>query len=144
MPTVPLARGDVEAARQRILTEHKRLRALLQEARRLADAALEAASPAFGEVARAVGDLRAAVESHLDFEESILLPILNSDLPAGPEWGARLHAEHQHHRNVLATIHAEAQASPQLPLLAAKLAFLAEWLLADMRDEEQSLLQRYA
>jgi iron-sulfur cluster repair protein YtfE (RIC family) len=144
MATVPLTRGDVEAARERIVAEHKRLRTLLQDARRLADAALETAAPAFGEVAQAIGDLRAAVESHLAFEESILLPILNSDLPAGPEWAARLQAEHEHHRTVLATVHSEAMASPQLPLLAAKLAFLAEWLLADMRDEEQSLLKRYA
>ena len=37
-------------------------------------------------------------------------------------------------------LHREACAFPQLPMLAAKLAFLTEWLLADMLEEERSLL----
>ncbi|HVT08463.1 MAG TPA: hypothetical protein VHO67_13470 [Polyangia bacterium] len=41
---------------------------------------------------------------------------------------------------MLAMLHAEACRHPELPTLAAKLAALASWLLADMEEEERALL----
>jgi hypothetical protein len=80
------------------------------------------------------------MEVHLTFEESVLLPILHDDLPLGPQRAERLRDEHARQRATLVTLHDEARAYPELELLAAKLAFLTEWLLADMAEEEKSLL----
>jgi hypothetical protein len=80
------------------------------------------------------------MEVHLAFEEAVLVPILRDDLPLGPERAARLLDEHARQRTTLATLHGEATASPKLEMLPAKLAFLADWLLADMAEEEKSLL----
>ena len=70
----------------------------------------------------------------------MLLPILHDDLPLGPQRADRLRDEHARQRTTLARLHGEALAYPQLEILAAKLAFLTEWLLADMAEEEKSLL----
>jgi hypothetical protein len=142
MDSPPSPRLDAETARSRIFAEHKEIRALLGRARRLADAALDGDRPALEAVAGTIGGLRAALEAHLAFEESILIPILDDDLPLGPQRAAALRAEHAHQRSVLITLDREAAAAPQLPLLATKLAFLAEWLSSDMRDEEHHLLTR--
>jgi len=90
--------------------------------------------------ASAIGDIRAIMEVHLAFEEKALLPILRDDPPLGPQRAERLLGEHSHQRETLATLHREACAFPFFPILAAKLAFLTEWLLADMNEEEHALL----
>jgi hypothetical protein len=80
------------------------------------------------------------MEVHLAFEEAVLLPLLRADLPLGPPRADRLVDEHRRQRGVLAGLHREACQHPQLPTLAAKLAFLTSWLLADMAEEERCLL----
>jgi hypothetical protein len=80
------------------------------------------------------------MEVHLAFEESVLLPLLRDDLPVGPQRAERLLEEHKMQRGSLAAVHQEACAHPLLPMLAAKLAFLTSWLLADMEEEERCLL----
>jgi iron-sulfur cluster repair protein YtfE (RIC family) len=92
-------------------------------------------------VASAVGDLRSAIEVHLTFEERVLLPLLDAAPPAvAPRRGERLRQEHRQQRDMLAALHREATAHPGLPTLAAKLAFVTSWLLADMEEEERSML----
>jgi hypothetical protein len=91
-------------------------------------------------VASAIGAVRSIMEVHLAFEEAVLVPILRDDLPLGPDRAARLLDEHARQRATLAILHGEATAFPQLETLPAKLAFLTEWLLADMAEEEKSLL----
>jgi hypothetical protein len=73
-------------------------------------------------------------------QQRVLLPLLGDDLPLGPPRAERLLDEHRRQRALLATLHAEACAHPELPTLAAKLAFLTRWLLADMAEEERCLL----
>ena len=80
------------------------------------------------------------MEVHLKFEEAVLLPLLRNDLPIGPQRADRLVDEHFQQRAMLAALHKEASARPELPLLATKLAALTSWLLADMAEEECSLL----
>jgi|SRR5262245_60887714 len=80
------------------------------------------------------------MEVHLAFEEKALIPILRDDPPLGPQRADRLLGEHKRQRETLATLHREACAFPEFPMLAAKLAFLTEWLLADMNEEESCLL----
>ena len=136
----PLQRVDAETARRGILSQHTRIRALLERARAVAEAALDGNPPLPDSVASAVGDIRTTLEVHLTFEEAVLVPILRDDLPVGPLRADRLLHEHEQQRGVLATLHREACAYPELPMLAAKLAFLTSWLLDDMAEEERSLL----
>jgi hypothetical protein len=138
--SAPQQRVDAGAALRGILWQHRRIRTLLDHAHSVAEAALDDRAPSPNAVAAAIGAVRSIMEVHLTFEETVLLPILHDDLPLGPQRAARLRDEHARQRTTLATIHAEARAYPELGMLAAKLAFLTEWLLADMEEEEKSLL----
>lgn len=138
--TAPTTRLDAGTALGAILAQHERIRALLDRSRDIAEAALDNQAPSPDAVASAIGDIRTILEVHLAFEEKSLLPILRDDPPLGPTRADRLLDEHSRQRTTLATLHREASAFPQLPILAAKLAFLTEWLLADMVEEERSLL----
>jgi hypothetical protein len=138
--SAPTNRLDAGTARGAILAQHERIRALLDRARAVAEAALDGEPPSPDAVASSIGDIRTIMEVHLAFEEKSLLPILHDDLPLGPQRADRLLDEHGRQRETLATLHREACAFPQFPILAAKLAFLTEWLLADMDEEERSLL----
>jgi hypothetical protein len=131
---------DAGMARRGILGQHVRLRELLERARALAEARLDGDTVVPDAVASAVGDVRLAVEVHLAFEEAVLLPLFRDDLPLGPERADRLIDEHVRQRAMLDALHEEARRHPELPTLAAKLAALASWLLADMAEEERSLL----
>ena len=138
--SAPPKRLDAGVACGAILAQHRRIRDLLAKARAVAEAALDERAPSPDAVASAIGDIRATMEVHLAFEEKTLLPILRDDPPLGPQRADRLLDEHSRQRATLATLHREACAFPDFPILAAKLAFLTEWLLADMNEEERSLL----
>ena len=138
--SAPTQRLDAGTARGAILAQHERIRALLERARAVAESALDGQAPSADAVASSIGDIHAIMEVHLAFEERSLLPILRDDLPLGPARADRLLDEHRRQRLTLAALHSEACAFPELPMLAAKLAFLTEWLLADMDEEERSLL----
>jgi hypothetical protein len=138
--SAPTTRLDAGTACAAILAQHHRIRALLERARAVAEAALDGNPPSADAVASAIGDIRTIMEVHLAFEEKSLLPILRDDLPLGPPRADRLLDEHTRQRETLATLHREACAFPQIAILPAKLAFLTEWLLADMNEEERSLL----
>jgi hypothetical protein len=131
---------DTRIAMQSILAQHDHLRTLLYRARAVAEAALLGKASAPNAVASAVNDIRASFEIHLAFEERVLLPLLRSDLPLGPERADQLLYEHAHQRRTLAMLHGEAAALPDLPTLAANLAVLASSLLADIAEEERVLL----
>jgi hypothetical protein len=131
---------DAGAARRGILWQHERIRGLLESARALADARLDGRSSAPDGVASAIGDIHSVMEVHLKFEEAVLLPLLRDDLPVGPQRADRLVDEHLQQRAMLDALHKEASAHPDLALLASKLAALTSWLLADMAEEECSLL----
>jgi hypothetical protein len=138
--SAPARRVDAGQATRGILWQHRRIRSLLERSRAVADAALDGEAPAADAVASAIGDIRATLDVHLAYEESVLLPLLRDDLPIGPQRAERLLDEHVRQRAMLAALHGEAAAHPELPTLAVKLAFLASWLLADMVEEENSLL----
>jgi len=136
--TAPAQRLDAGAARRGILWEHERIRGLLEKARAVSDARLGGdASPEA--VADAVSDLHSTMEVHLAFEEAVLVPLLREDLPDGPGRADRMLDEHQRQRQMLASIHLEANNYPELSTLAVKLGFLASWFLADMAEEEREL-----
>jgi hemerythrin-like domain-containing protein len=132
--SAPSHHVDAETAKRRILSQHEQIRALLQRAGAVAEASLDGKPLPPNEVADAIDDICMIIEVHLDFEESVLLPILRLD-------DLMLGADHQSQRAMLAALYREARAFPQLPMLAAKLAFLTSWLAADMKDEERALLK---
>jgi hypothetical protein len=135
---------DAGTARRGILWQHDRIRALLEKARDVADLALDGDTASTGAVAPVIADMRSTLEVHLTFEETVLLPLFRDEAPEGSERADRLLDEHQHQRDMLAALDREASAFPQLPMLAAKLAFLSSWLLADMDEEERGLLAETA
>ena len=141
--SAPSHRVDAETAKRRILSQHEQIRALLSRAATIAEASLDGKPLRPNEVADAIDDICMIVEVHLDFEESVLLPILRmDDLILGAEGRAEhLITEHQNQRAMLNALYREARAFPQLPILAAKLAFLTSWLAADMKEEERALLK---
>jgi hemerythrin HHE cation binding domain-containing protein len=136
----PKDRVNAGTARHAILSQHRRIRLLLLRAGAVAEAALEGTPPRPDAVACAIGDIRLAMEVHLAFEEAVLPPLLRADLPLGPERVERLLDEHTRQRAMLAGLYREAVQHPELPTLAAKLAYLAAWLLADMAEEERCLI----
>jgi hypothetical protein len=138
--SVPAHRPSAEAARRTILQQHERIRALLTQARAVAELALDGQSPAPDAVASAIGDIHTTFEVHLSFEEKVLIAFLEDDLPLGPVRAQALREDHAKQRATLTQLHNEAKAAPELPMLAAKLAFLTSWLLEDMVEEERSLL----
>lgn len=131
---------DAGTARKGILAQHVHLRDLLERARALADAALNGDRSAPDAVVSAIGDVRSAMEVHLTYEEAVLLPLFRNDLPLGPARADQLVDEHVRQRAMLAALHQEACRHPELPTLAVKLAALTSWLLADMAEEERSVL----
>ena len=141
--SAPSHQVDAETAKHRILSQHEQIRALLERAGAVAEASLDGKPLAPNEVADAIDDICMIIEVHLDFEESVLLPVLRlDDLMLGAEGRAeKLITDHQSQRAMLAALCREARAFPQLPMLAAKLAFLTSWLAADMKEEERALLR---
>ncbi len=141
--SVPSHPVDAETAKRRILSQHHQIRALLLRAHGVAEASLDGEPLPPGAVADAIDAICTVIEVHLDFEESVLLPILRlDDLMLGAEGRAeKLLTDHQSQRALLAALYREARAFPQLPILAAKLAFLTSWLAADMKEEERVLLK---
>ena len=136
----PAGRLDAETARQRIHGQHDQIRGLLDRARVVAELALDGSPPTPDAVASAIGDIHATMTVHLTFEENVLLPILDDDLPLGPERGRRMVDEHKRQRAMLEALHREASAGPELPTLAVKLASLTAWLLTDMNEEERTFV----
>jgi hypothetical protein len=138
--TLPSHRMDAATARRAILIQHQKIRALLAHAREVAERALDQEALSPHDVANALGDIHVTLEAHLRFEEKVLIDLFNDDLPLGPVRAERLRDEHARQRDTLAKLHEEAKAGPLVPMLGAKLAFLATWLLDDMDEEERTML----
>jgi hypothetical protein len=133
---------DAGTARDAILGQHQKIRALLARAEGVAEAALDGTAPRPDAVASAIGDIRLTMEVHLAFEEAVLLPLLEKAQPLGRQRADHLRNDHARQRAMMAAIHDEAVAHPDLPTLAVELAYLSRWLLADMEEEERSLVNR--
>jgi hypothetical protein len=131
---------DAEAAGRAVRAQHEEIRGLLYRAQATAEAALDGRPPRPDAVASAIGDIRATMEVHLAFEEKVLAPFFERDVPLGPERARRMRQEHRDQRVMLERLHHEAMTAPLLPTLSAKLAFLVSWLLADMEEEERARL----
>jgi hypothetical protein len=138
--TAPPEPPTAEGARRGILAQHVRLRELLAKAQVTAEDALDGKAAAPDTVASAIGDIRAVFEVHLTFEERVLQALLEADPARAAARAEHVRIDHERQRAMLSGLHREARAVPELPTLAAKLAFLVMWLLRDMEEEERDLL----
>jgi Hemerythrin HHE cation binding domain len=138
--SVPAHGLDAGAARRSILAQHAQIKRLLKKAQDVARDRLEGRAQPMDAVASAIVDVRTIMEVHLSFEEKVLVPLLEADLPLGPERARRMLDEHKHQRAMLASLHGEAAKDPALPALSLKLEFLTATLLEDMDHEEHDLL----
>ena len=129
----------VTTAKRCLLVQHDFIRALLERAHVVAERALDGQPPSPDEIAGTITGIRSTVEVHLSFEENALQAILGADVPTRERRTAWFRKDHERQRDGLAILHREAMARPQLPMLAAKLAFVATWLLNEMAEEERTL-----
>ena len=130
---------DAGAARRCLILQHENIRGLLGKARALAERALEGQALSPSELARTIADLRKTIEIHLRFETHALAVILDDQEPTDEHRAAWFRNDHKRQREGLATLHREAMDQPELPILAAKLAFVTTWLSNDMAEEERTL-----
>lgn len=127
-----------ETARRLVLEQHLRLRRMLSMG--LAQARQSAAGDGGQEPLHdLVGLIRGVFVQHLADEEALIVPILEDDLPVGPQRVKALRAEHERQRNELETLCAWPEDGNGLEL-AARFEALATALLGDIAHEERELL----
>jgi len=128
--------------RERILRDHERLRALLDEVDRQAiQAAGESAEAADG--LRALGlQLLSRFSEHLALEDRVLAPALRRAGVAGRERAEQLDADHREQRELLDYLLTKLR-DPSRPaaVLATEWCSFVELLLDDMAHEELTILQ---
>ena len=139
--TAPERRVDAGTALRGIFWQHRNIRTLLHEMRAVAEVALDGKAPSPNAVASAIGAVRSIMEVHLAFEETVLRAdssrsILRWGRSARLDCSMSMRARGPRSQRFTA----RRRAYPELEMLPAKLAFLTEWLLADMAEEEKSLL----
>ena len=132
-------RVDPGTARCGIIWQHERIRALLDRARSIAEAASEGAIPSPKALATAIADIRSAMEAHFAYEETHWLPVLRADSSGGGERADEMLLEHEGQRDLAARLYNEVHARPGSPGPVSGLRFLAEWLLSQMAAEERTL-----
>jgi polyisoprenoid-binding protein YceI len=126
------------AARAAILEQHGTLRTLLWAASTIAENALVGRPEALASLRRYAAQVASSLRDHLTFEERLLVPLLEGDPPLGPIRARRLTEEHVRQRAELAELECSAEMSAKVA--AARLRRVAADLLADMENEEQTLL----
>ena len=131
---------DPEIARQTVLTQHKAIRELLDEAQSISQAALAGDAQAALRMPALFHRVRLTLDSHLAFEESVLLPILEADLPLGPQRAQALQREHQRQRRELLRMQDAELVTWAGEGLASGLRQLVREFLVDMIEEERVLL----
>lgn len=126
--------------RERVMADHEQLRGTIRRARTLARSVND--DPAtFDAFAVAAGELLSAVSDHLDLEDEILVPVLDSIDAWGPERAKRLAAEHAEQREVLARTQDELGSEDRDPLdIARGIERFIVRLEADMAIEEKTTL----
>jgi polyisoprenoid-binding protein YceI len=139
-PGLPeVASGGAANARARILAQHATIRTLLWAASSIASGALEGRTRAASLLPRYVFELRTTLQEHLACEETLVLPLLENDLPLGPARAAKMREEHARQRAELDALAASCGHAELRPV-ADSLRRLVTNLLIDMEQEEAHLL----
>lgn len=137
-------RVDVDAlspseVRSRVLAEHAMLRERLVELQSLARA-VTIEQTIVGELRQCVRKLIMEFSMHLESEEEILMPVIETIDAWGHQRASRMRDEHALQRALLVRMF-ERVSSPQPPIeLAIEADALALRVFRDMLDEEQGLL----
>jgi len=142
--TMPLdlvrERPPAEAARRRVLDQHAELRQLLLAGLDHARALLLGDPAAPTSLGLLIGVTHTELERHLDEEESLLIPILEDDLPLGPVRAGLLLEEHARQRAELGDLCRASNLAGPDRRLAVRFRALASALLRDIEYEERELL----
>jgi hypothetical protein len=129
--------------RERILSDHRHLRGLLDEVDQQAFRVAQGSEEGVGAL-RALGlQLLRRFSDHLALEDRSLAPALRRAGPAGRERAAWLDADHREQRELLGYLLDKVR-DPSRPgaVLAAEWRSLVELLLDDMAHEELTILER--
>jgi hypothetical protein len=136
-------RLSAEVARRRILNQHVGLRRLLKASLEAVRAALDGEGPGRAAFGVLVSATYLEFVRHLAEEEALLLPILEEDLPLGPQRAEALRDEHARQRAELDALRAS-RTTEDFDARAARFCSLVSALLVDMDHEEAELLTRDA
>ena len=128
-----------DVARLRILEEHRGLRRLLEAGIAIANRSLAGDEAALTELPTALINTRQAFHCHLNYEEGLLLPILEDDVPVGPWRATALLEEHRRQRAELDALCLGEQTCSWTEL-SARFGALVQALLTDMEEEERHLI----
>jgi iron-sulfur cluster repair protein YtfE (RIC family) len=138
LPLMPTPNDLFESAREEILRQHAVLRPHLLEAVEAGRAAAEgAADPRT--LPSLIILLLAELQSHMAYEESVLVPILRGNGVSGPEQATDVQSDHARQREEFTVLLELARTENDLPSLAFALQSLVNDVLDDMADEETHL-----
>lgn len=132
-------RLSAEAARARILEQHRNLRTMFETGIDYMRLALRGTGHSLDDLAALLARTNQAFQRHLADEEALILPILNDDVPVGPWRAEALLQEHQRQRAELNTL-ARIEQPCSMDALAIRYGALVGELLRDMEREEQELI----
>jgi hemerythrin-like domain-containing protein len=138
-PVAGPARVSAEVARYRVLAQHTVLRQLLTDSLGHIEATLAGEESSRVPLRLLIGVAYETFVAHLAYEEALLFPILEDDLPLGPQRLQRLREEHARQRADFHRLYA-LRDSNDTRELATRLRRLAMAVLADMEHEERELL----
>lgn len=123
-----------------ILDDHVRIRQLLQAAIGVAERAEQGRWPATAVLRHLVTQVGTTLERHLAVEESLILPLLEDDLPVGPQRARMMREEHRRQREEIADLLAGIEGL-EVKRIGERLEDLARAFLVDMEHEERELLR---
>lgn len=124
-----------------ILAQHQQLRRLLARIRLLADEVLGGDHKAVGNLRRQAVELELVFLAHLETEEALLLPTLETLDAWGHVRTGHIREEHARQREVLQSAGDDATSAAVSPqALAATMRSLVDDILEDMKGEERDML----
>jgi iron-sulfur cluster repair protein YtfE (RIC family) len=132
-------RLSADAARARILEQHRHLRTMFEAGLDYILLALRGKGISTDDLAALLARTNQAFQRHLADEEMLVLPILNDDVPVGPWRAQALLQEHQRQRAELNSL-TQVERPCSMDELAARYGALIRELLLDMEKEEQELI----
>ena len=131
--------GPAERARRLVFEQHRELRRLLLLGVDRAAGASHGRGPTEHTLRALIGQIREVFVQHLIDEEALILPLLEVDLPLGPQRAEALHQEHERQRAELRELATWSSDRGDADL-AVRFQYLATALLDDIAHEERELL----
>jgi DUF438 domain-containing protein len=132
-------RGPAETARRLVLEQHLHLRKLLMMGLAQVRGSLGDPAPSREPLRALVAEIRGVFAQHLTDEEELILPILEDDLPLGPQRAKALREEHARQRAELEALCTWPEEGSDHEL-ATRLSQLATALIEDIAHEEREVL----